>query len=147
MIDLANSERYKVGPRGVKVTLTMLVATNRRLWHVVHRDGAVATSNQIPMDAVTTQRKSLTLSIGVEQSGHSWTVVGNQPLVKWLEEIVRNRPQVPVGLVARVTASSAEHGASWFPDPTGRHELRYWDGMRWTEPVSDHGVTGQHPLG
>ncbi len=29
--------------------------------------------------------------------------------------------------------------ANWYPDPSGRHELRYWDGERWTEHVSDHG--------
>lgn len=32
--------------------------------------------------------------------------------------------------------------ASWAPDPYGRHELRYWDGSRWTEHVSDAGVSG-----
>ncbi len=30
----------------------------------------------------------------------------------------------------------------WNPDPTGRHEYRYWDGGRWTDDVSDNGVTG-----
>lgn len=29
--------------------------------------------------------------------------------------------------------------ANWYPDPSGRHELRYWDGARWTEHVADHG--------
>ena len=29
---------------------------------------------------------------------------------------------------------------SWGPDPTARHEMRYWDGGRWTEYVSDQGV-------
>lgn len=28
----------------------------------------------------------------------------------------------------------------WLPDPTGRHELRYWDGARWSEHVSDCGA-------
>jgi uncharacterized protein YxjI len=28
---------------------------------------------------------------------------------------------------------------SWFPDPMGRHEYRYWDGTAWTEQVSSHG--------
>lgn len=28
----------------------------------------------------------------------------------------------------------------WLPDPTGRHQLRYWDGTRWSEHVSDRGV-------
>jgi uncharacterized protein YxjI len=32
--------------------------------------------------------------------------------------------------------------ANWHPDPTGRHELRYWDGSAWTDHVSDQGVTG-----
>mgnify|MGYP003134602600 CR=1 FL=1 len=32
--------------------------------------------------------------------------------------------------------------ANWHPDPTGRHELRYWDGAAWTDHVSDQGITG-----
>jgi len=31
--------------------------------------------------------------------------------------------------------------AEWLPDPTGRHELRYWDGTRWTDHVSTRGET------
>ncbi len=30
----------------------------------------------------------------------------------------------------------------WYPDPYGRHELRYWDGAAWTEHVSSHGRQG-----
>jgi len=33
----------------------------------------------------------------------------------------------------------------WLNDPTGRHELRYWDGDRWTEHVSDAGIQGSDP--
>lgn len=29
----------------------------------------------------------------------------------------------------------------WLPDPAGRHQLRWWDGTRWTEHVSDDGET------
>lgn len=29
---------------------------------------------------------------------------------------------------------------SWQPDPYGRHQLRWWDGARWTSMVSDNGV-------
>ena len=36
--------------------------------------------------------------------------------------------------------------AAWHPDPTGRHELRYWDGSQWTEHVSDGGVVSSSPL-
>lgn len=36
--------------------------------------------------------------------------------------------------------------ADWHPDPTGRHELRYWDGESWTEHVADGGEQGRDPL-
>jgi uncharacterized protein YxjI len=36
--------------------------------------------------------------------------------------------------------------ANWYPDPKGRHQLRYWDGSNWTEHVSTNGVTSTDPL-
>ena len=30
--------------------------------------------------------------------------------------------------------------ANWYPDPSGQHELRYWDGREWTAHVSTGGV-------
>ena len=36
----------------------------------------------------------------------------------------------------------SNHAADWYPDPTQRHELRYWDGSAWTDHVSNQGVTG-----
>ncbi|HEY5664486.1 MAG TPA: phospholipid scramblase-related protein [Ilumatobacter sp.] len=40
----------------------------------------------------------------------------------------------------------SEHPADWYPDPTTRHQLRYWDGSAWTDHVSDQGVTGSDPV-
>jgi uncharacterized protein YxjI len=37
------------------------------------------------------------------------------------------------------------HEAGWYPDPSGRHEHRYWDGTRWTEHVASHGRPGTDP--
>lgn len=36
--------------------------------------------------------------------------------------------------------------AAWYPDPTGRHQLRWYDGSVWTEHVSDNSVTSSDPL-
>ncbi len=33
-----------------------------------------------------------------------------------------------------------ENTPNWYTDPTGAHELRYWDGSVWTAHVSDAGV-------
>jgi uncharacterized protein (AIM24 family) len=35
--------------------------------------------------------------------------------------------------------------AAWLPDPTGKHELRYWNGDAWTEHVADDGVQATDP--
>jgi len=34
----------------------------------------------------------------------------------------------------------------WHPDPSGAHELRYFDGVAWTDHVSDRGAVGVDPL-
>jgi hypothetical protein len=36
--------------------------------------------------------------------------------------------------------------ASWLSDPSGRHELRYWDGEQWTDHVADDGTQGSAPF-
>lgn len=36
--------------------------------------------------------------------------------------------------------------ASWYPDPTGRHDCRFWDGSAWTSHVADAGTRGCDPF-
>ena len=36
-------------------------------------------------------------------------------------------------------ATSAAAPAAWYPDPSKRFELRYWDGSEWTEHVARGG--------
>ena len=38
-------------------------------------------------------------------------------------------------------AEDGTTAAGWRPDPFGRHQSRYWDGMTWTAHVSNTGVT------
>ncbi len=54
-----------------------------------------------------------------------------------------------VVLLVRSTArkTSGQGPGAWHPDPSGRHQLRYWDGQRWTDHVSDGGRSGVDPLG
>jgi uncharacterized protein YxjI len=36
--------------------------------------------------------------------------------------------------------------ANWYPDPMGRHQVRYWDGTVWTDHVADNGVAATDPV-
>jgi hypothetical protein len=50
-------------------------------------------------------------------------------------------PVAPVQPVAPVAPAGA-----WHPDPTGRFAHRWWDGVRWTDAVSDGATTSSDPL-
>jgi len=57
-----------------------------------------------------------------------------------------NGRPVPLPLppdVAPTTPTNA--AASWLHDPSGRHELRYWDGTAWTDHVADADVVSIDP--
>ena len=47
-----------------------------------------------------------------------------------------------------VVAALALVLSGWWPDPTGRYQLRYWDGRLWTSGVITNGAQGvvPHPL-
>lgn len=51
---------------------------------------------------------------------------------------------VPVGQPAQQD-SSAPPRPQWAPDPSRRHQFRWWDGVQWTPSVSDNGVTSFDP--
>jgi len=55
-------------------------------------------------------------------------------------------PHARVGPIAAVSPSEEAAPPAWHPDPSGRHELRYWDGRTWSEHVSDAGVAGVDSL-
>ena len=42
-------------------------------------------------------------------------------------------------------SSNEARGAGWYPDPSGRHPRRYWDGSDWSAYVSDGSTTTTDP--
>ena len=55
-------------------------------------------------------------------------------------------PTVSTPFAATTSSSSApEVPANWYKDPSGRFELRYWNGTQWTEHVSTAGKQSTDP--
>ena len=47
--------------------------------------------------------------------------------------------QATTQLATTTTVSTTAAPAAWYPDPSKRFELRYWDGAEWTEHVARGG--------
>ena len=55
---------------------------------------------------------------------------------------VASYPSTSVAAATTVTSASTTSAvapAAWYPDPSKRFELRYWDGAEWTEHVARSG--------
>jgi hypothetical protein len=50
-------------------------------------------------------------------------------------------PPVAMQPAMAPSPSSGAMPAHWAADPTGRHQLRWWDGTSWTANVHDNGIT------
>ena len=63
-------------------------------------------------------------------------------LLKGSEEYQeRQRARLNTELAAALQTTTAGTGKDgWWPDPHARHQLRYYNGIRWTAHVSDDGV-------
>lgn len=48
--------------------------------------------------------------------------------------------QAPTPTASNTSATSPNVPANWYPDPSKRYELRYWNGSAWTAHVATGGV-------
>jgi hypothetical protein len=56
-------------------------------------------------------------------------------------------PVAPAAIeLPAVAPAAAAVEPDWFPDPSGRHQWRFWGGDGWTPHVSDDGVHLDDPL-
>ena len=62
--------------------------------------------------------------------------VADEPVA---EEPVVEEPVAEEPAVAEAAPAESTVPAGWYADPSGRYELRYWDGNAWTEHVSRAG--------
>ena len=51
----------------------------------------------------------------------------------------------PAAASSTSSTSAPEVPANWYKDPSGRFELRYWNGTQWTEHVSTAGKQSTDP--
>ena len=81
------------------------------------------------------------------QPGHTVRVSYRAPWLVFLKGRIQVHSGPTTGIPESVaTAPGAAPEAGWQTDPSGHHELRYWDGQVWTAHVSDQGTTATDPL-
>ncbi|CAB4614804.1 unannotated protein [freshwater metagenome] len=64
------------------------------------------------------------------------TVSASSPLGGPLSDAAK----APSPTASNTSASSPNVPANWYPDPSKRYELRYWNGSAWTAHVATGGV-------
>ena len=83
-----------------------------------------------------------------KKSSEGWEVVEILPTFDgrycaFLRRPVSSTSEVAASAPAAVATSSSSGSASvpaaWYADPSGRYELRYWNGKEWTEHVARSG--------
>lgn len=84
-----------------------------------------------------------------------WWFIGLIPLVGWIILLIffategqpgENQYGPSPKLASAGGPVAASVPAGWYKDPTGRHEMRYWDSSVWTSHVSDAGVASTDPV-
>ena len=77
------------------------------------------------------------------------------PVKVAIDQMVANLDRAKADIKASSREQQAQQAAAavppppagqWAADPSGRHELRWWDGGRWTEHVVDRGQQAVDPL-
>lgn len=75
-----------------------------------------------------------------------WVATEQYDIVVAANELLLAAQREPAATAVIEDAASAPYPpsafvpAAWYPDPTGRHQQRYWDGQCWTPDVADQGV-------
>lgn len=137
------TKRYILAPLGRLSVLAL-----RALWTLTKAAAAAAVVAVAGLAAVIGARASrggLTRQASAEVSAGTPTRAELTPQEPTNEMLAAASSQQPSATLLHGQAPTQAPGA-WHPDPAHRHELRYWDGQRWTEHVSDHGRTSSDPV-
>jgi hypothetical protein len=76
----------------------------------------------------------------------------SQSIARLIEAVILGALLCTAGVVMLIVGNRHEHAGAnttqmpgWYPDPMRRHPLRYWNGMHWTEHVSNGSAVGTDP--
>lgn len=98
----------------------------------------MAGSTEVPADEVPTGATPSPTVTGSDQAAP------DSPTPDQVEPAL-TEPALTEPAVAGAHPSAAEVPPGWYPDPTGRHQHRYWQSTGWTDTVADDGRTAHDP--
>ena len=129
--------------RVFEAVCTAVLAEGMRVTFADPASGNISVSSEATM---LSWGENSAIQVAVDAAGVTWVWI-NSSLKFGLVDWGKNQKNID-RLFARVDAvlGQAPGGGAWHPDPTGRHQLRWWDGAAWTAHVSDAGVTTNDPI-
>ena len=76
--------------------------------------------------------------------------VSDGPPVSGFPSAATQTRALPVAVEAPIAIAPPEPKTppplfGWYPDPSGKHQFRYWDGRHWSEHVANGGVAAIDP--
>jgi len=128
--------------------LVTIVPTGGDLTAFLTRNGGTATGQ--PAQAASTAAAAFPTAVTTSGPnpvsepagwGTAPTTQGYSPSPQPVSQPAAQPSAQPASMVtaAAAPASSSSTPAGWYHDPSGRYELRYWDGAQWTEHVARGG--------
>jgi hypothetical protein len=81
------------------------------------------------------------IDLGVRQ-----VMSGPSPALHALQTRVARGERGRITLAAGAPTAGTSTAPGWHPDPTGRHDHRWWDGSTWTANAADDGVAVHDPI-
>jgi hypothetical protein len=149
----AETRRYPQDPQTVYNAAYQLLTTGKGLKLVAADPNTRVLQGSVGMSLMS-WGENMDVAVTPDGAGSlvSVTVKLKAQLVDWGKRkkdlaLFFNGLDAVLGTGGTVAAAPvAQTPAGWYADPSGRAELRYWDGAQWTEHVSTAGQQSTAPV-
>lgn len=136
MLEFTTVSASSYDPSALAAKLTAMSAEGWDVVSVISTGGDITAFLSRAASAADTPAAEAAPAAAAEPAG--WAVAPEPAPAAQPEPTPAAQPE-PTPVAAAAAPATPAVPANWYADPSGRFELRYWDGNAWTEHVSRAG--------